>query len=767
MSSETNLTFQQLALAAPILQAVEEIGYETPSAIQAQAIPPLLEGRDLLGQAQTGTGKTAAFALPLLSRIDLTQKFPQLLVLTPTRELAIQVAEALQTYARHLPDFHVLPVYGGQGMSLQLRQLKRGVHVVVGTPGRIQDHLDRGTLQLNGLKAVVLDEADEMLRMGFIDDVNAILEHTPADRQVALFSATMPPQIAKVARTHLKDPVEIKIATKTSTVETITQRYWQVRGIHKLDALTRMLEVENFSAIIIFVRTKTSTLDLAEKLEARGFAAAALNGDMNQAQREMTVDRLRNGGLDIVIATDVAARGLDVERISHVINYDIPTDTEAYVHRIGRTGRAGREGQAILFVSPRERRLLAAIEKATRQKITEMTLPTHAEVQDKRVGRFKETVLAAIESEELESFEEIVAELQAETDIGLSEIAAALAFLAQRDRPLSGFEDAKTAPTEDAGKPARKEFVERAPEEGMRSYWVDVGRRNGLKPGNIVGAIANEANLEAKQIGHIKIQDFWSFVDLPDDLDQEVIDHLSTVWVCGRELAIKPADEVDLNALPKQKPRTDRGDRADRGDRGDRGGRPERTERPKRDRQQSRGQGDQGGPNRGGGNPGKSRGRNRPPQQGGDVPAPGNEAVSFNDDNFGNSWDYSQPQQQRRTGGGGAGGRKAGGRSSGAGQNQQPRARGRNKGAPRDDGHGAKEPWGNNPASGYAQPYVADYKNGGGYAPTSNHQPTLATKGRSKPIDPEQTSGEAPLKRDRSRTPGKLSVSTKRRDTDE
>ncbi|MBK9130176.1 MAG: DEAD/DEAH box helicase [Gammaproteobacteria bacterium] len=436
MTDQAPIRFSDLALAAPILKAVAEVGYETPSPIQAQTIPPLLAGRDLLGVAQTGTGKTAAFALPLLSRLDLTQRRPQLLVLAPTRELAIQVAEAMQTYARHLPGFHVLPVYGGQGMGAQLRQLDRGVHVVVGTPGRVQDHLRRGTLALNQLKAVVLDEADEMLRMGFIDDVEDILRHAPEGRQVALFSATMPEPIRRVAQTHLKDPVEVRIKAKTTTVTTIRQRYWQVSGTHKLDALTRILEVEDFNALLIFVRTKVATEELAEKLEARGYACAALNGDMNQALREKTIERLKGGALDIVVATDVAARGLDVERISHVVNYDIPYDTEAYVHRIGRTGRAGRKGEAILFVAPRERRMLAAIERATGQKIAPMQLPTRADITGRRIEQFKQSITDTLEGEELGFFEELIEAYQGERNIGLAEIAAALAFLAQRERPL-------------------------------------------------------------------------------------------------------------------------------------------------------------------------------------------------------------------------------------------------------------------------------------------------------------------------------------------
>ena len=428
--------FGQLALAAPVLQALQEIGYESPSAIQAESIPPLLEGRDLLGQAQTGTGKTAAFALPLLSRLDLGMKQPQVLVLTPTRELAIQVAEAFQAYARHLIGFHVLPIYGGQSMDTQLRQLRRGVHVVIGTPGRIMDHLRRKSLVLDTLRTLVLDEADEMLRMGFIDDVEWILEHTPPERQTALFSATMPEPIRRVAQKHLRDPREVRIKTGTATVSTTQQRYWQVSGLHKLDALTRILEVEDFDAALIFVRTKTETESLAEKLEARGFAAAALNGDMNQVLRERTIEQLKNQTLDIVVATDVAARGLDVQRISHVFNYDIPCDTESYVHRIGRTGRAGRAGSAILFVSPREMRMLRAIEKATRQPIEPMHLPSGKAVTDRRVAQFKQQIIDVVESEDLGFLHQVVSQIENEQDLSAHEIAAAMAFLLQRERPL-------------------------------------------------------------------------------------------------------------------------------------------------------------------------------------------------------------------------------------------------------------------------------------------------------------------------------------------
>ena len=394
-------SFSDLELAAPLLTALEGVGYEKPSPIQAQAIPHLLQGLDLLGHAPTGTGKTAAFALPLLSRLDLDDKQVQVMVLTPTRELAIQVAEAFQRYATHLRGFHVLPIYGGQDYSGQLRQLKRGVHVVVGTPGRIMDHMRRGTLRLGGLKALVLDEADEMLRMGFIEEVEWILEQIPETRQMALFSATMPREIERIARRHLDDPKEISIKAKTATAETIRQRYWVVSGLHKLDALTRILEVEPFDAVLIFVRTKTATSELADRLEARGYSAAAMNGDMVQKQREQMVERLKKGSLDILVATDVAARGLDVDRISHVVNYDVPHDTESYIHRIGRTGRAGRHGEAILFVAPRERRMFLAIERASRQRIEPLELPSTVRVNIKRIADFKQKITDVLAAGEL------------------------------------------------------------------------------------------------------------------------------------------------------------------------------------------------------------------------------------------------------------------------------------------------------------------------------------------------------------------------------
>ena len=452
--SDTPQLFAEFGLPQTLLTTLDELGYETPTPIQAGAIPVLLEGHDLIGQAQTGTGKTAAFALPLLAKLDFKQREPQILVLTPTRELAIQVAEAFQTYARHIPGFHVLPIYGGQSMGLQLRSLQRTVHVIVGTPGRVMDHLRRESLTLGKLKGLVLDEADEMLRMGFLEEVTWILEHTPSTRQTALFSATMPEPIRIVAHTHLRNPREVRIKNKTTTVEAIRQRYWQVSGLHKLDALTRILEVEDIDAVLIFVRTKTATVELAEKLEARGYACAALNGDLNQAQREKTVEQLKNKQLDIVIATDVAARGLDVPRISHVVNYDIPYDIEGYVHRIGRTGRAGRTGEAILFVAPREIRMLRAIERATKQPIEPMRAPSYEAIVERRVAQFKKAVLDTLASEDLEFFGTLVDELAHERGVEARDIAAGLAFMVQRERPLQlGDKAAPRPPANEAREP--------------------------------------------------------------------------------------------------------------------------------------------------------------------------------------------------------------------------------------------------------------------------------------------------------------------------
>mgnify|MGYP006284830513 CR=1 FL=1 len=435
-ATTTPPTFGDLGLPDALLSALERLGYETPTGIQRQTIPPLLAGRDLLGHAPTGTGKTAAFALPLLARVDPTARSVQALVLVPTRELALQVAEAFARYAAGIAGFHVLPVYGGQAYDVQIRALRRAAHVVVGTPGRVIDHLRRGTLDLSNLSALVLDEADEMLRMGFIDDVEWILGETPPGRQIALFSATMPDAIQRIARGHLQAPQEISIRAQAAAESTIRQRYWLVSGVHKLDALTRILEVERFDGIIVFVRTKTATVDLAERLDARGFAAAALSGDLPQKAREQVVERLKNGAIDVVVATDVAARGLDVERVSHVINYDIPQDTEAYVHRIGRTGRAGRHGEAILFVAPRERRMLAAIEKATKRRIERLTLPSTEVVNSKRIADFEQKITDTLAEGDLDFLRGLLERYEANHDVPALEIASALGKMALADRPL-------------------------------------------------------------------------------------------------------------------------------------------------------------------------------------------------------------------------------------------------------------------------------------------------------------------------------------------
>ncbi|MEO6800651.1 MAG: DEAD/DEAH box helicase [Rhodanobacter sp.] len=601
--------FGALALHPDVLRVLADVGYESPSPIQAATIPPLLQGRDVLGQAQTGTGKTAAFALPILSRISPRAGKPQALVLAPTRELAIQVAEAFQRYAAHIPGFQVLPIYGGQSYGPQLHSLKRGVHVVVGTPGRVIDHLDKGTLDLSELKYLVLDEADEMLRMGFIDDVEKVLHATPPQRQVALFSATMPTQIRKIAQRHLKDPVEVTIKSSATTTPNIHQRYWFVSGMHKLDTLTRILEAEPFDAMIIFTRTKQATEELAGKLQARGLAAAAINGDIVQAQRERVIQQLKDGKLDILVATDVAARGLDVERISHVLNYDIPYDPESYVHRIGRTGRAGRSGEAILFVSPRERGMLGAIERATRQPIEQMQLPSVDVVNDVRIGKFKQRISDVLAQGSLGQFQQLIEQYEQEHNVPAIEIAAALARIAQGDQPLllapppkrEKYEPAsrerveRAAPRERASErrpphareasvaspPARestsaehrprehaahdgvprREFAHRpvrahATEEGKRTYRIEVGHEHGVKPGNIVGAIANEAGLDSQYIGRLSIRDHYSLVDLPDGMPKEVLEHLKKVWVVQQQLRIHEWDGSDTgsSAPPAHKP---------------------------------------------------------------------------------------------------------------------------------------------------------------------------------------------------------------------
>jgi len=547
-------SFRELALSEPVLQALIDVGYESPSPIQAATIPVLLSGVDMLGQAQTGTGKTAAFALPALSKIDLTKHEPQVLVLVPTRELALQVAEAFQRYAAHMKGFHVLPIYGGQAYQPQLSALRRGVHVVVGTPGRVIDHIDRGTLKLSGLTLLVLDEADEMLAMGFVDAVESILEKTPPQRQVALFSATLAAPIRRIAQKHLRSPVEVTIKSKTSTATNIRQRYWVVSGVHKLDALTRILEAEPFDGMLVFTRTKQATVELSEKLEARGFAAAPLNGDIPQPQRERTVARLKSGQIDILVATDVAARGLDVERIGHVVNYDVPYDTESYVHRIGRTGRAGRKGEAILFIAPRERNMLRAIERATRQTIEQMNLPSVDAVNAKRIAKFKQRVTETVAKGEADAYRAVLEQLETETGIALIDIAAALASLAQGSTPLllAARAEAPRAPETRAPEPRAQEpkpayeppAVPAKPVAGeMETFRLEVGSIHGIKPGNIVGAIANEAGIEGVHIGRVDIREDHSYVDLPEGMPQSIFKSLQKVRVAGRELRISRVKE--------------------------------------------------------------------------------------------------------------------------------------------------------------------------------------------------------------------------------
>jgi len=554
--------FSDLNLGAPLLKALNEVGYESPSPIQAATIPLLLDNHDVLGQAQTGTGKTAAFALPVLARIDIKQTTPQALVLAPTRELAIQVAEAFQTYAKHIPGFHVLPIYGGQSYGPQLSALRRGVHIVVGTPGRVIDHLDKGSLDLSKLKTLVLDEADEMLRMGFIDDVERILQETPESRQTALFSATMPSAIRRIANTYLRNPKEVTVAAKTGTNENIRQRYWLVSGMHKLDALTRILEAENFDGMIIFSRTKLGTEELAQKLQARGFSAAAINGDIQQAQRERTVQMLKDGKIDILVATDVAARGLDVERISHVVNYDVPHDPESYTHRIGRTGRAGRSGEAILFITPREKGLLKMIERATRQPIGQLELPTIQAVNDVRIAKFKQQITDTLAEGGLEQFQSLIEDFEQEHNVPAVEIAAALAKLARGDVPLLLDKKQQTQWEERPARAAsfdrpergdrfergerpdrserfpKKERIVRDSEPGMRTYRIEVGYQHGVKPGNIVGAIANEGGIDSKNIGRIEIYDDYTVLDMPDSLSREALEMMAGIRVAGQPLRI-------------------------------------------------------------------------------------------------------------------------------------------------------------------------------------------------------------------------------------
>ena len=616
--AESQLTFSDLDLSADVLKGLKDVGYETPSAIQAATIPVLLEGRDVVGLAQTGTGKTAAFALPILSRLDVSQKTPpQALVLAPTRELALQVCEAFESYAARMKNVHVLPVYGGQGYGVQLSALRRGVHIVVGTPGRIMDHLDKGTLDLSELKYLVLDEADEMLKMGFAEDVETILADTPDDKQVALFSATMPAQIRRISQQHLNNPEEIKIAGKTQTSANTTQRYVVVSYTQKLDALTRILEIENFDGLIVFTRTRNDTEQVAEKLRARGYSAAAINGDVAQAQRERTVNQLKSGKLDILVATDVAARGLDVERITHVINYDLPIDTESYVHRIGRTGRAGRSGDAISFVTPRERRMLKSIEKATRQPLTQMPLPGIEEVNATRLSRFDDAITSALaETERVERFRDIIAHYVRNHDVPEADVAAALAVVAQGDTPLllDENDDKKFARDraqaarfleEGDGKRDRRDDRERGerrsrPSGSLSTYRIEVGKRHQGDPRQIVGALANEGGLNRDDFGKITIRPDFSLVELPADLSDDLLARLADTRVSGQAIQIKrdngprrgrDDDRGGSRGYSRDRDRDGGGrGRFDRDDRGDRGG----------NRQDRRGR-DFGGDRRGGG----------------------------------------------------------------------------------------------------------------------------------------------------------------------
>ncbi len=593
---EALVTFEDLGLADEVLEAIKAMGYETPSPIQAKAIPALLQGGNLLGTAQTGTGKTAAFSLPLLSRLDFNGHETSMLVLTPTRELAIQVAEAIQQYAAKMPKVHVVPVYGGQDIAVQLRALKRQANIVVATPGRLIDHIKRGSIVLSGVKAIVLDEADEMLDMGFMEDVETILKEIPASAQRALFSATMPKEVKKIIEQHLGEYEEACIEGKTTTVENIRQRYLLVKNEHKIEALARVLEGEDFDGVLIFVRTKQNTTEVAEKLESRGFNVAPLNGDLAQSMRERTINRLKMGKLDIVVATDVAARGIDVDRITHVVNYDIPFDTESYVHRIGRTGRAGRSGNAILFITPREKKMLKIIEKATRQPIETMELPTAEIISAKRVAAFKDKIRSVITTGELDKFKELVQSMvdesqnaechpeRSDSEVeGSSEvltaidIAAAVIKIWQKKQPLFPELKPLEAPRErrersndnfgldrEEKSRLRKERNEGANgvEKGYLRYYLGVGRRDHVTPRDIVGAIAGEGNISSSNIGRIKLFDKFSTVELPETMPQEVLDILADMTIRGNESRFRlMTDEPPTGPAPGTRPRASREDR--------------------------------------------------------------------------------------------------------------------------------------------------------------------------------------------------------------
>ncbi|MBU9766212.1 DEAD/DEAH box helicase [Mycobacterium sp. TNTM28] len=568
-------TFADLQIKPAVLQAVTDVGYESPSAIQAATIPAMLAGSDVVGLAQTGTGKTAAFAIPILSKIDTTSRKTQALVLAPTRELALQVAEAFGRYGAHLPEINVLPIYGGASYTVQLSGLRRGAQVVVGTPGRVIDHLERGTLDLSNLDYLVLDEADEMLTMGFAEEVERILADTPEYKQVALFSATMPPAIRKITTKYLHDPVEVTVKAKTATAENITQRFIQVAGPRKLDALTRVLEVEEGDAMIVFVRTKQATEDVADRLKARGFAAAAINGDINQSQRERTITALKDGTIDILVATDVAARGLDVERISHVVNYDIPHDVESYVHRIGRTGRAGRSGHALLFVTPRERHLLRSIEKHTRSKVIEAELPSVDDVNAQRVSKFRDSITDSLNGSGLELFRRLIEDYERENNVPMADIAAALALQSRNGEEFLMTEPPPEKRRERERGERRGERAphrERPPREGLATYRISVGKRHKVGPGHIVGAIANEGGLHRNEFGHITIRGDYSLVELPEKLPKKTLKALENTRISG----------MLINLTPDRGERADRGDRAPRREYKERSGYRDRPGKPHR-----------------------------------------------------------------------------------------------------------------------------------------------------------------------------------------
>ncbi|CAM3167885.1 cold-shock DeaD box ATP-dependent RNA helicase [Xenorhabdus nematophila ATCC 19061] len=625
MTTETEISFADLGLSAPILSALGDMGYEKPSPIQQQCIPHLLNGRDVLGMAQTGSGKTAAFTLPLLHNINAELKAPQILVLAPTRELAVQVAEACSDFSKHMRSVNVVALYGGQRYDVQLRALRQGPQIVVGTPGRLLDHLKRGTLDLSNLKGLVLDEADEMLRMGFIEDVENIMSQIPAEHQTALFSATMPEAIRRITRRFMNDPQEVRIQSSVTNRPDISQSYWSVYGVRKNEALVRFLEAEDFDAAIIFVRTKNATLEVAEALERNGYNSAALNGDMNQTLREQTLERLKNGRLDILIATDVAARGLDVERISLVVNYDIPMDAESYVHRIGRTGRAGRAGRALLFVENRERRLLRNIERTMKLTIPEVELPDAELLGQRRLEKFAANVQQQLESSDLDQYRALLAKLGTDEELEMETLAAALLKMAQGERPLilppdpvrrprrefndrddrrrngNGFGDRDKSDRGDRGDRGDRPRRERRDVGDMELYRIEVGRDDGVEVRHIVGAIANEGDISSRYIGNIKLFATHSTIELPKGMPGELLSHFTRTRILNKPLNM----QLMGDAQPFERRERRGGGRNGNGNGGN---------GPRRDRDNA-GNGNNGGrrfnnERRGGGERGSFRGRN-------------------------------------------------------------------------------------------------------------------------------------------------------------